>query len=71
MERIFDPFFTTKAAGMGTGLGLATAFRIVQNHGGFMRVESQVGVGTQFEVFLPAIAAPATADPVIGRSGKA
>ena len=66
MERIFDPFFTTKPAGMGTGLGLATAFRIVQNHGGFMRVDSQVGVGTEFQVFLPAIAAPALAAPAVG-----
>lgn len=65
-KRIFDPFFTTKAAGMGTGLGLATAFRIVQNHGGFMRVESQVGVGTEFQVFLPAIAAPVISEPVTG-----
>ncbi|TVQ08246.1 MAG: PAS domain S-box protein [Leptolyngbya sp. DLM2.Bin27] len=70
MERIFEPFFTTKAAGLGTGLGLATTFRIVQNHGGFIRVESQVGVGTEFQVFLPAIAAPVGSEPVTGRSGE-
>ena len=55
LERIFDPFFTTKDLGKGTGLGLSTTLNIVQKHGGFIEVDSQVGQGTQFQVFLPAL----------------
>ncbi len=55
LERIFDPFFTTKELGKGTGLGLSTTLNIVHKHGGFIEVDSQVGQGTQFQVFLPAI----------------
>ncbi|WP_265275427.1 PAS domain S-box protein [Nostoc sp. KVJ3] len=53
-KRIFEPFYTTKEIGKGTGLGLSTALGIINNHGGFVNVYSQVGRGTQFTVYLPA-----------------
>jgi PAS domain S-box-containing protein len=52
LRRIFDPYFTTKHK--GSGLGLATCFSIIQNHEGLITVESEVGVGTSFHVYLPA-----------------
>lgn len=59
-ERLFEPFFTTKPAGQGTGLGLATTYAIVHDAGGTIRLQSALGEGSTFDVFLPRAAA---ADP--------
>lgn len=57
LPRIFEPFFSTKAVGKGTGLGLATVFGIVEQHEGWLEVESTVDVGTSFQVYFPRLAA--------------
>ena len=74
LDRIWDPFFTTKDEGKGTGLGLSTVRGIVNGHGGFVRVESAMGEGTSFRIYLPAddaatkeTAASLTASPFLVR----
>jgi two-component system, cell cycle sensor histidine kinase and response regulator CckA len=53
-QRVFDPFFTTKEIGRGTGLGLASAYGIIKNHGGIITLNSTPGRGSQFDIYLPA-----------------
>lgn len=55
VEKAFQPFFTTKTKGMGTGLGLTSAYSIVKNHRGYIMIDSKLGVGTTIHIYLPAI----------------
>ncbi len=58
LPRVFEPFFTTKRTGRSAGLGLARAYGIIQQHGGFVSLDSQINVGTTVTVYLPAFAPP-------------
>jgi len=67
MERIFDPFFTTKAPGEGTGLGLSIVQGIVHSHKGVVRVRSQPGQGTTFDLYFPVTKEELVTPPVAGK----
>ena len=69
VDKIFEPFFSTKEEGEGTGLGLSTAYSIIQSHDGFLDVESKEGVGTTFWIYLPV--AEEAAEPQSAESGAA
>ena len=64
LERIFDPYFTTKKVNEGTGLGLSVSLGIIRGHGGLIELESEVGKGTRFDIYLPA------AKPSVSREQK-
>jgi two-component system NtrC family sensor kinase len=53
LNKIFEPFFSTKGNDDGTGSGLSIGHRIIQNHGGRIEVESEVGSGSRFRIYLP------------------
>jgi two-component system, cell cycle sensor histidine kinase and response regulator CckA len=64
-KRVFEPFFTTKEKGRGTGLGMASAYGIIKNHGGFINVQSEKGRGSSFTAYLPASTKPSCLEKIV------